>query len=65
MPWYEDSSYPSGWRYEPRSTVEDTHVLPVIEPSPPAATAGEQDHSDPWQYAGEPAGAPLDSGRPA
>jgi hypothetical protein len=29
-----------------------------------AATAGEQDHSDPWAYLGEPADAPQDCGRP-
>lgn len=28
----------------------------------PAETAGEQDHTDPWAYAGEPADAPTDPG---
>lgn len=27
---------------------------------PQAATAGDQDHSDPWVYAGEDAPAPTD-----
>lgn len=65
MPWFEDDSYPSGWRYEPRPGVEDTQAVPVVEPSPPAATAGEQDHTNPWFYAGEEAEPPADTGRPA
>lgn len=28
----------------------------------PAETAGEQDHTNPWQYAGEPADAPATAG---
>ncbi len=32
--------------------------------SPPSKTAGEQDHSDPWAFAGEDADAPGDLGRP-
>lgn len=32
---------------------------------PVAATAGAEDHSDPWAYAGEDAAAPTDTGRPA
>lgn len=28
-----------------------------------AMTAGEQDHSDPWRYAGEDADPPSDTGR--
>jgi hypothetical protein len=31
----------------------------------PAATAGEQDHTNPWEYAGELADAPADTGRSA
>lgn len=31
---------------------------------PRAATAGQQDHANPWIYAGEPAPPPLDVGRP-
>lgn len=29
-----------------------------VEPEQTAVTAGEQDHSDPWAYAGEPADPP-------
>ncbi len=32
--------------------------------SPPSKTAGEQDHSDPWAFAGEDADAPADTGKP-
>lgn len=35
------------------------------EPDPPAMTAGQEDHSDPWRYAGEDAAPPPDTGRPA
>lgn len=36
-----------------------THILNQVEPLEPVArTAGEQDHSDPWAYAGEDAPAP-------
>ncbi len=31
--------------------------------NPPAVTAGQEDHSDPWRYAGEDADAPTDTGR--
>ena len=37
---------------------------PPAPPDPPAATAGEQDHSNPWDYAGEDADPPTDTGRP-
>jgi hypothetical protein len=30
----------------------------------PAKTAGEEDHTDPWVYAGEDADPPEDLGRP-
>lgn len=32
--------------------------------NPPAATAGQQDHSDPWVYAGDEADPPADTGKP-
>lgn len=35
------------------------------EREPQAVTAGQEDHSDPWRYAGEPADPPEDAGRPA
>ncbi len=31
--------------------------------NPPARTAGEEDHSDPWALAGEDADPPTDTGR--
>lgn len=37
---------------------------PTVPPEA-ALTAGEQDHSDPWRYAGEDADPPADTGRPA
>lgn len=43
------------WIPEPR-----TEEMPIVtEPQEPVAqTAGEQDHEDPWVYAGEEADAP-------
>lgn len=32
----------------------------ALRKEPKAKTAGEQDHSDPWIYAGEDAPAPVD-----
>lgn len=65
MPWFEDDSYPSGWRFEPTGSVEQFQAVPPVEASPPAVTAGEQDHTNPWFFAGEEADAPTDTGRPA
>ncbi len=31
----------------------------------PSATAGQEDHSDPWAFAGQDADPPTDTGRPA
>lgn len=45
---------------EPPIYKQITHEL-LFDPlptDPPAATAGEQDHTDPWHFAGEPAGPP-------
>jgi hypothetical protein len=33
---------------------------PPAEDNPPAATAGEEDHTNPWFHAGESADAPAD-----
>ena len=33
--------------------------LPSPNSNPPAETAGEQDHTNPWFYAGEPADPPA------
>jgi hypothetical protein len=30
----------------------------AVEANPTAVTAGEEDHADPWQYAGEEVGPP-------
>lgn len=40
--------------------------LGYTEPVPrePSPTAGEQDHSDPWGFAGDEADPPEDTGRP-
>lgn len=46
------------------SEVPVTHPL-SDDDEVPAATAGEQDHSDPWVFAGEDADPPADTGRPA
>lgn len=35
-----------------------------VDTEPPATTAGEEDHSDPDAYRGEPADAPADTGTP-
>ncbi|MGH9288448.1 MAG: hypothetical protein ACRD0V_09210 [Acidimicrobiales bacterium] len=35
------------------------------DPGPPAPTAAEQDHSDPWAFAGQDADPPEDCGQPA
>lgn len=72
--WTPDHREPSGWRYDkdapsPGRNPALTQILPVVEPypdpgpglsnsNPPAETAGEQDHSDPWLYAGEDADPP-------
>jgi hypothetical protein len=32
--------------------------------NPPAKTSGEEDHSDPWAFAGDEADPPADTGRP-
>jgi hypothetical protein len=42
-------------------TAADPLAVPV---NPPAATAGEEDHSDPWAFAGEDADPPADTGKP-
>jgi hypothetical protein len=42
-------------------TAADPLAVPV---NPPAATAGEEDHSDPWAFAGEDADPPTDTGKP-
>jgi len=33
--------------------------------NPPSRTAGEEDHTDPWAFAGEDADPPADTGKPA
>ena len=38
-------------------------MKPFEGEEPLATTAGEEDHSDPWAYAGEDADAPEDTGR--
>lgn len=45
------------------SAADDTATGPV--PVTPSRTAGEQDHTDPWRYAGAEADPPADCGRPA
>lgn len=36
----------------------------AADANPAAATAGEEDHSDPWLFAGEDADPPDDTGKP-
>lgn len=63
-----------GWEYDPGAPAPDptvTSMLPVYAaredastgPFPaaeqPSRTAGEQDHTDPWVYAGPVADAPV------
>lgn len=36
----------------------------AADANPPATTSGEEDHSNPWDYAGEDADPPEDTGRP-
>lgn len=45
------------WRTEPRT--EEFPAMTDPQGEPIAATAGEQDHSDPWVYAGDTADAPA------
>ena len=41
--------------------INDSEASEGQEITPPVAkTAGEQDHSDPWKFAGEDADAPTD-----
>jgi hypothetical protein len=40
----------------------DTDLAAAV--NPPASTAGEEDHTDPWALAGEDADPPADTGRP-
>lgn len=42
-------------------TAPDPLAAPV---NPPAKSAGEEDHTDPWSLAGEDADPPADTGRP-
>lgn len=46
--------------HEPTPPDDDQHAV-----EQPAASAGQEDHSDPWAFAGEDAAAPTDTGRPA
>lgn len=48
--WYEDAA--GGWRHTSDDTVSSVTTDPL------AKSSGEQDHSDPWRYAGHPAEAP-------
>jgi hypothetical protein len=45
-------------------TTEDSYIVgehgPELYPGPPAKTAGEEDHSDPDKFRGEPADPPTD-----
>lgn len=68
--WIEDPREPSGWRWDsaaPNGDPTVTQMLPITYPdpgpvlsnsNPPAETAGDQDHTDPWLYAGEDADPP-------
>jgi hypothetical protein len=69
--WVPDPKTPSGFRWDeaaPDPDVTVTELLPVVPPlpvpapwvavDPLARTAGEQDHSDPWRYAGPVAEPP-------
>lgn len=53
----------------PSEAAPDPDSLPIPATAPGetglARTAGEQDHTNPWWWAGEPAEAPTDIGRPA
>jgi hypothetical protein len=63
---YAEMAARHGFTPDRPAGVEDTQVLPVITPVDPAsATAGEQDHTNPWFYAGADADPPSDCGRPA
>lgn len=44
--------------------VEVTELDPTPTNEPPAATAGEEDHSDPDTLRGDDADAPADTGTP-
>lgn len=72
--WYPDPDYPGRWLHDdaapnPGENPAVTMMLPTIQPypdpgldvansNPPAETAGEQDHSNPWFYAGADADPP-------
>lgn len=56
--------------------ADDTGELPAVpidqmapadlhDDVPVATSAGHQDHSDPWRFAGDDAAPPADTGRPA
>jgi hypothetical protein len=51
---------PGGWPAAMTGEAGDE----ADEAGPPAKTAGEEDHSNPWTYAGEDADPPADTGRP-
>lgn len=51
------------WRYDANVVSADspavTHIFNQVAPLDPiAGTAGEQDHTDPWRFAGEDASPP-------
>ncbi|MBW0090498.1 hypothetical protein I4I73_21405 [Pseudonocardia sp. KRD-184] len=52
-------------RVEYAGHVDYANPRPTPQPDPPSMTAGQEDHSDPWRYAGEDADPPADTGRPA
>lgn len=65
--WRPGDPAPDVALYPPAHLAEVPMADPTdpTAPAPVAVTAGEQDHSDPWVFAGEPADPPADTGRPA
>lgn len=60
--WFENAD--GTWRYDsdavrPGDSPPVTHIFNQVAPLDPiAGTAGEQDHTDPWRFAGEDASPP-------
>lgn len=60
--WVEDVQSPSGWRWNTgEAPVGDQYqaMATVVPADQPAVTSGEQDHSNPWIFAGDDAEAPV------
>jgi len=61
---WNEVPYPTFWIYSedgvtPGQEPAVTHIFnQVTPPDPIAVSAGEQDHSDPWRYAGDDAAPP-------